>query len=471
MLRFCMAVSLITGLFLTGCGKETETEQAAGPVTLTFWHYYNDAQKDALDEIVAEYNDTVGKERQITVEAVSLGSIEDITTKVESVVQGSGGEMERPDMFLAYRDMLQEIRAVSEDALLDFRTCYTTEDLDGYYADFLAEGEFGDALYIMPASKSTELLFMNQTVLDAFFRENEAYSAADLQTWESMAEMAEAFYHWTDEKTSQPGDGKALIGIDNFSNYFIVQSNALGSPIYETADDGSVTFHLDKAHVKALFLNYYIPYTKGYYGGSAKYRSDDLRQDTLYGYVGSLASVAYFPQTVYREDGSELEITMGIYPYPYFRGGDKTVIQQGAGIAALDGGEEKNRAIADFIKWISEDKGVVYESMLSYMPASKTGVEAGNWDLIEDENVRKAVTIGVEQVRDYRMVRGFDFEGAYEVRMNLEDYFKLCLAEGRKEYQSYLRDGMTAEEAEAAMQYDEKAEAFYGQITDLFGLN
>ena len=42
MLRFCMAVSLITGLFLTGCGKETETEQAAGPVTLTFWHYYNE---------------------------------------------------------------------------------------------------------------------------------------------------------------------------------------------------------------------------------------------------------------------------------------------------------------------------------------------------------------------------------------------------------------------------------------------
>ena len=49
--------------------------------------------------------------------------------------------------------------------------------------------------------------------------------------------------------------------------------------------------------------------------------------------------------------------------------------------------------------------------------------------------------------------------------------FRSCLAEGRKEYQSYLRDGMTAEEAEAAMQYDEKAEAFYGQITDLFGLN
>ena len=154
MLRFCMAVSLITGLFLTGCGKETETEQAAGPVTLTFWHYYNDAQKDALDEIVAEYNDTVGKERQITVEAVSLGSIEDITTKVESVVLGSGGVMERPDMFLAYRDMLQEIRAVSEDALLDFRTCYTTEDLDGYYADFLAEGEFGDALYIMQIGRA-----------------------------------------------------------------------------------------------------------------------------------------------------------------------------------------------------------------------------------------------------------------------------------------------------------------------------
>ena len=465
-----VSMALLGTVLLAGCGVKSESARKSDePVTITFWHYYNDAQKNGLDNIVAEYNETIGKEKNITVEAVGLGSIDDITTKVASVLKNQEAGLEKPNMFLAYRDTLQEIQKESPDSFLNYKEYFTEEVLSGYYPDFLEEGEFGEALYIMPVAKSTELLFMNETMLDEFFKENTQYSGADLETWESLAKMAEAFYQWTDAKTPDiPNDGKALMGLDGFSNYFIAQHNALGAPIYETGEDGTVTFTLAEENIKKLFENYYIPFTKGYYGGKEKYCSDDLRQDNLYGYVGSVSSVSYFPSTVYGADDSEIEIEMGIYPYPYFEGAEKTAIQQGAGIVALKGEEAENQAVADFIKWISEEKGTVYATMLSYMPTSKASVEAGEWDIIENANVRKAVEIGAHQVVDYHMVRGFDFEGAYEVRMSLEDYFKAYIKQGREEYLAYLESGMTAEEAAQAMNYDEKSAEFYEGIVAVF---
>lgn len=468
-------VSLVTTLllgmiFFTGCGAE---EAAAGlgekPVTVTFWHYYNDAQKSGLDNIIAEYNATVGKEKNVVVEAVGLGSVDDITTKVASVLKDPSAGLEKPNMFLAYRDMLQEIGMEDSDAFLDYNKYFTTEELEGYYTDFLEEGRFGEALYIMPVAKSTELLFMNQTTMDLFFEENPQYSAADFETWEKLSAMAEAFYQWTDAKTPLvTNDGMALIGLDNFSNYFITQYSALGGEMYQLREDGTAQFQLAEANVRKLFENYYVPFSKGYYGGTEKYCSDDLRQDNLCGYIGSVASVTYFPETVYGTDGSEKAVKMGIYPYPYFSGAEKTAIQQGAGIVTLKSDEAENQAVADFIKWISEEKGTAYASMLSYMPTSKVSVEAGKWDIIEDENIRNAVETGTEQIKGYHLVRGFDFVGAYQLRGDLEDYFKSFTRQGREEYLGYLQSGMSEQEAALAMEYEEKASEFYQGILGVF---
>lgn len=464
------SVLLPLAVLLTGCKMEQQTESnTKEPVKITFWHYYNDVQKNGLDEIIAEYNDTEGREKNITVEAVGLGAIDDIVTKVASVLKNQDSGLKKPNMFLAYRDTLQEIQKQSPDALLNYYDYFTKEELDSYYPDFLEEGRFGDALYIMPVAKSTELLFMNETSLDAFFSENPQYSAKSLETWESLAAMAEAFYDWTDARTPDVlNDGRALIGLDNFTNYFIAQHHALGAPIYVTGKDGRVSFTLKEDNIKKLFENYYIPYTKGYYGGSEKYCSDDVRQDHLQGYIGSVSSVSYFPETVYDKNDSETAIEMGIYPYPYFEEAKKTAVSQGAGIVALKGSEQENEAVADFIQWISKEKGLAYAAMLSYMPTDKESVESGAWDAIEDRHVRKAVETGIRQVMDYHMVRGFDFEGAYDVRMKLEDYFKSYLQAGREEYLGYLHDGMQPQEAAEAMDYGKKADAFYRGILAVF---
>ena len=51
-------------------------------MNLEIWHYYNGVQKTAFDQMVQEFNETIGLEKGIIVEAFSQGNISDLTEKV-----------------------------------------------------------------------------------------------------------------------------------------------------------------------------------------------------------------------------------------------------------------------------------------------------------------------------------------------------------------------------------------------------
>ena len=69
---------LLTGVLMlmsfSGCSKQDDYEDLLdekSPVTITIWHYYNGVQQTQFDEMVAEFNSTVGLEKGIIVEAIS----------------------------------------------------------------------------------------------------------------------------------------------------------------------------------------------------------------------------------------------------------------------------------------------------------------------------------------------------------------------------------------------------------------
>lgn len=84
----------------------TEENDSDTAMTIEFWHYYNDAQKQHLDQLVKEYNGTLGLERGVAVEAYSQGSIADLTNKIDLVLNGTTNDVEMANIVLAYRDMV-----------------------------------------------------------------------------------------------------------------------------------------------------------------------------------------------------------------------------------------------------------------------------------------------------------------------------------------------------------------------------
>ena len=62
---------LCTAALLTlplGCGKKQDSDAPAEPVNLTVWVYYNGDQLESFNQLVAEFNDTTGREKGIIVD-------------------------------------------------------------------------------------------------------------------------------------------------------------------------------------------------------------------------------------------------------------------------------------------------------------------------------------------------------------------------------------------------------------------
>ena len=475
------AAMLASAAVLTACaakatqgeanqGVGTETEAPEGETCqIVLWHYYNDVQKESLDKLVEEYNQTEGKEKQVEVRAVSQGAVNELSSKMDLMINDSTNQIELPNMFMAYRDMASKIWRNNPDLLVDCNRYFDSGDLARYNEAYIKEGYFGEGLYIIPLAKSTELLMMNQTELDRFFAGNPEFGAENMATWEGLADMAKAYYNWTDAMTPNvPADGKPFIGMDTLANYFIAMNHAMGSGIYHYGEDGRMVLDLNPVDVECLFKNYYIPFTKGYYGAFGKYRSDDIRQSMMAGYIGSSSSTLFFPKEVTDSEGNLSPIEMGIYRYPCLEGAKGTAIQQGAGVVTIHKSAREDEACMDFIRWLTTERGFEMALSMSYMPVINEPLDEEQKRTVTDPVVLKALEVGLGQSRDYQMVYGFDFENAYSVRQGLEEYFKSTLEQGRQEFVGYLENGLTEEEAAQKMQYDRKAGEFYRQVRALF---
>ena len=72
------------------------------PVTVTLWHVYGGQTESPLNDLIDEFNQTVGEEENI---CVSVGSVTNTNTIHESVLSSAfeePGASKLPDMFVSY---------------------------------------------------------------------------------------------------------------------------------------------------------------------------------------------------------------------------------------------------------------------------------------------------------------------------------------------------------------------------------
>ncbi|HHY71113.1 MAG TPA: extracellular solute-binding protein, partial [Thermoanaerobacterales bacterium] len=311
----------------TGCSPvENNGLDSKNPISIEIWHYYNGPQKVAFDEMVMEFNETVGLEKGIIVEAFSQGNVNDLKRKVMDSVNKKIGAEPMPDMFAAYADTAYHIDKLGFVA--DISNYLTHKEIDEYVASYIKEGRFGDRdeIKIFPTAKATEILMLNKTDWDKFATATGA-RLEDLKTWEGLAITAEKYYKWTDSLTPTPNDGKAFFGRDAMANYIIVGSKQLGQEIF-AVKNGQVSLVIDDAIMRRLWDNFYIPYINGYYSAVGKFRSDDAKTGEIIALVCSTSGITYFPETVVIDDSKEYDIEALVLPLPNFKNTLPYAVQQ-----------------------------------------------------------------------------------------------------------------------------------------------
>ncbi len=457
----CLLGATLAASLFSGCsGKKSD------PVTVTVWTYYNGDQLDAFNDLTEKFNDTVGKKDGITVETKSLGTAEDLEQNVLAAVNGEVGASEVPNIFSAYSDTAYTMD--QKDMLVDLSDYLTDKEKDEYVEEYLKEGDFSDdgSIKIFPVAKSTELLFLNDTDWQKFAEETGA-QYEDLQTIEGLVETAGKYYNWTDSQTPEADDGKALFGRDAMANYLLVGAKELGCDIFEVKD-GKMTLNFDEDVIRKLWDNYYVPYVKGYFSASGRFRSDDVKTGNVLGYVGSTSSATFFPTEVSDDSGDAHEIKLKVLPCPKFKDGDDYAVQQGAGMVVTKSSEEEIKASIKFLKWFTQSENNIEFSVGSgYLPVTNKANSIEKIKSVDSDissSMEEILTKSVAEINDNNLYYMHAFENGNDARTALQEAFGDTAQQDRNTVDERIAQGESAEEAEAEFLSDEYFEQWYQNV-------
>ena len=193
------AAFLLTGLVLLSCaGCAAAPKKEETPTTITVWHVYGGQTDSPLNDLIDKFNQTVGKEQQINVQVTSVSNTNTIHELVLAAANGEPGAPELPDLFVSYP---KTVMALPDDSILvDYRDYFSEEELSAFLPAFVEEGTVNDRLVVLPVAKSTEIMYINQTIFDRFSQAT-GVTIENLDTWEGLFQAAETYAAWTDAQT------------------------------------------------------------------------------------------------------------------------------------------------------------------------------------------------------------------------------------------------------------------------------
>lgn len=358
--QICIFLLMAAIMIIAGCGQK----KGEDPVTVTLWHVYGGQTESPLNNLIDEFNETVGKEENIRIQ---VGSVTNTNTIHENVLASAfedPGASKLPDMFVSYP---KTVLAMPDDTILvDYYDYFTDEELEEFVPAFLGEGVIHDRLSILPVAKSTEVMFINKTAFDRFSAETGA-KMEELRTWEGLFAMAEKYAEWTDMQTPDvPNDGKNFFVHDYHFNYFQVGVESLGENFFK--EDG-LAFGPE-------FNIVWGPYARAAIAGGvwlqSGYATEPLRTGDSIVSVASSASILYYSDEVTYADNTSEKIEIVSMPCPVFKKGENLVMQRGAGICTVKSTPEKEKACITFLKWLTEsEKNVEFVTSLGYMPVKQ----------------------------------------------------------------------------------------------------
>ena len=148
-MTFRKIAALLLAVFILSCFAGCSgTPKEETPTTITVWHVYGGQTDSPLNDLIDEFNQTVGKERQINVQVTSVSNSNTIHELVLAAANGEPGASELPDIFSSYP---KTVMALPDDGILvDYRDYFSEEELSAFIPAFVEEGTVNDRLVVLP---------------------------------------------------------------------------------------------------------------------------------------------------------------------------------------------------------------------------------------------------------------------------------------------------------------------------------
>ena len=419
-----IALSLI--LMLLGCLAVGCSDTGLDPkkaITLTMWHNYGGDMQQAMDLLIDEFNSTVGKEMGIVIDVTAISSSSELNKSLTMIVNGDPGAPSMPDIFTGYPKVAIQFQQKGMLANLD--DYFTAEELEAYVDAFVEEGRLSDGgLYVFPIAKSTEVLYVNQTLFDRFAAATGA-SQEDLYTFEGIARLSQLYYEWS--------GGKQFYAADSWFNFAEVGMAQLGSSIFS-----GEALSLDNSTFDYIFSTVYTAAVEGGIAIYDGYSSDLSKTGDLVCSTGSSAGILFYGDTITYADGTTESVEYSILPYPTFEDGTKTAIQRGGGLMVASSTEEKEYAACVFIKWLTAaEQNMRFVDETGYLPVTKQAFETdmeSHLETVEDPRIKKMLTSVLSMYDSYTFFTAPTYAELDSDSEEFESDFKSLLTDHRERF-------------------------------------
>lgn len=403
------------------------------PISLTLWHNYGGQMKTTMDEMIEEFNGTIGVKERITINVTSISGSSTLHDKLTMAANQDPGAPELPDITTAYPKTAMIL--ADKDLLVNLSDVFTEKELSAFVPRFIEEGRLSDGnLYVLPTAKSTEVLFINSTIFNRFASESGA-KLEDLSTFEGIAKTAALCYDWTDKKTPDiEGDGKTFYMPDSLFNMATVGCKQLGSDLF-------VNFGID-------FNNPVVYRVWEYYFGSAVqghtaifdgYATDLAKTGEIVCSTGSTAGVLFYPENVTYPDNTTEPSELEILPYPVFEDGEKIAVQRGAGMCVIKSDKAKEKAAGIFLKWFtSPENNLHFVSSTGYLPVTEEAfgdIMLKEINSVSNPSIKKLLQVSRQMQMEYSFYIPPLFDGIDTLQATYENNLRALAEEARNAYQ------------------------------------
>ena len=290
-------LALTMALSLAACGSKTGEQAAAGsgtqkedtlvkeissPVEIQFWHSVsNPVHAGILENLIKEFNDTVGQEKGITVVPTFNGSSSELYSNVIAAIKAGNA----PDVTLALRPYVADY--LQTDYVVDLAPYISDPDVGISDYNDIFEGLRNansnyekEGTYSLPIHSYSEVLYYN---VDFFEKNNLTVPT----TWDEMVDTCSKIREIT---------GAPAFGWDNLAGSFMTLVKQFGGRY--TDQNGNIYFANEDTDVALKVLNLWKDNVdRGIWrtAGEDMFFSGPFANEQIPMYIGDSVEASYIP--------------------------------------------------------------------------------------------------------------------------------------------------------------------------------